>query len=87
MINYYQLIFIFRGSLDFKENMLGIEEFRVNLVRSLVPLTDDENFSRLITRGGRLGGMDALEELVQHPDDGRVVFGAENFGYERTILE
>ena len=87
LLEAYQFIFIFRCRFNFEENVFRVEKFRVNFVRGLVALADDENFGRFVTGGGRLGRVHPLEELVQHPDDGRVVFGSENLCDECTILK
>jgi hypothetical protein len=83
----HQLIFIFCCRFNFKENVFRVKKFGVNFVWSLVALADDEDFSRFVTGGSRLCGVHPLEELVQHPYDGRVVLGTENFCDECTVLK
>ena len=72
--------------LHFEEDALGVEKLGVDLVRGFVVLADDEDLGGLVSRGGRFSGVDSLEELVQHPDDGRVVLGPEHFGHEGSVL-
>ncbi len=66
--------------------MLGVEELGVELVRRLVALADDEDLGRLHARRVRLGRVDALEELLQHPHQRLVVLGAEDLGHEPAAL-
>lgn len=45
-------------------------------------MADDKDFSRLITRCLRFGGLHFPEELLEDPHEWLVVFGAKNFGDE-----
>lgn len=62
--------------------MAGIEEFRVDFGGGLVATADDEDFGGYVSGTGGFGGLDFVEELVEYPEQGIVVAGAENFGDE-----
>jgi hypothetical protein len=50
-------------------------------------VTEKKSFLTLTPGRGRFSSVDPLEELVQHPDDGRVVFRAKHFGHEGSVLK
>jgi hypothetical protein len=83
----YQFIILGRDLFHLKEDMLWVKKLGIDLVWCLVPLTDDKDFGRLVTRGSRLGCVHSFEELVQNPDDGRVIFRSENLRNKCTILK
>ena len=66
--------------------MLRVEELGVNALRGLEATADDENFGGDVTRGGRLGCFDGVEELLEHPQKRVVVLGSENLGDKGTTL-
>lgn len=74
------------GALDLAEDELDVEELGIDLVGRLVGLTHDEYLGGLVTRRLRFGRVDLLEELLEHPHDGVVVFGAEHLGDEPAAL-
>ena len=60
------------------EHVLGIQKLGINRIRREIVLAHDENLSRFISGGRRLGGVDLLEELPKDPDQTLVVLGTEN---------
>ena len=85
-INHQLVVLVSADLLHLEENALGVEKLGIDLVWCLVLLTHDEDLGGLVSGGCRLGGVDSLEELVQHPDDGGVVLGPEDFGHEGAVL-
>ncbi len=66
--------------------MLRVQKLGVDLVRCEIVLADNEYFRRLVTRGGRLGGVHFLEELAEDPDETLIVLGAKDLGDEPSAL-
>ena len=50
-------------------------------------LANDEDFSRDITRGGGLGGLNLAEELLEDPHEGVVVARAEDLGHKGALFD
>mmetsp|Transcript_18216 Transcript_18216/g.35785 ORF Transcript_18216/g.35785 Transcript_18216/m.35785 type:complete len:306 (-) Transcript_18216:133-1050(-) len=67
-----------------REHVTRVQKTGVNFMRREVLTTDNENFCRDVTGGGRLGGLDLLEELLERPKKRCVIVGAENLGHEGT---
>jgi hypothetical protein len=69
------------------EDDSGVEETRINLLRSKVTLANSENLRRSLTRGNRLGDLDLAEELLENPSESHVIRRTENLGDESTTLD
>ena len=69
---------------DFFESELGVQELRIDGVRSLEALTHDENFGRLGTGGLGLGDFYLVEQLLQYEQKRIVVLRSEHLGNEST---
>jgi hypothetical protein len=69
---------------DFLEGELRVKELGINRVWSLEALADNENLSRLSTRGLWLWDLNFVEEILQHKEERVVVLRSENLGDEGT---
>ena len=67
-----------------REDILGVEQPRVNLARRLVPLAHHEDLRRRVPARRRLGRLHLLVQLLQRVYQRRVVLRAEHFGHERA---
>jgi hypothetical protein len=72
--------------LELCEDVLRVEELRVNVLWSLVTAANNENFGGNISRRRRLGSLNGGEKLLENPQKGIVVLGAENFGDKASTL-
>ena len=72
--------------LNVGKHVFRIQKFGINFVGRQVALANDENFGRLISGGGRLGGVHLFEKLAQHPDQTLIVFRAEHLSDKPAAL-
>ena len=59
---------------------------RIDLVWFKKSLANDEDLGRLVTRSLRLRREDFLEELLEDPHQGVIIFRSEHFGHEPTAF-
>jgi hypothetical protein len=68
------------GGVYVLEDLVGVQEPGVDVLRRLELLADNERLGGNVTRGGGLRSLDLLEELVENPKERVVVLGAEDLG-------
>ncbi len=82
------LCLIIRGGVcQILKDGAGIEQARVEALRSLEAPAYDENFGRDVSGGGGLRRVDFGEQLVENPQQGVVVLGSEDFGLRKMSCQ
>lgn len=61
-------------------NVQKVRRSNRNSKQMEITVTDDEDLGGLVTGSLRLGGLHLLEELLEDPHQGLIVFGAKDFG-------